>query len=99
MGVHPIDSLPVDEQAGRGRLVGGGAGEAHAHGVAQAAAGGQKPARLLQVVGEDVRPRLSLGPECTKVSERCSERSADSRLGDGVSCLLDIARTSRHWCS
>jgi hypothetical protein len=31
-------------------------GEANAHGVAQAAVGGQKPAGLLQIVGEAVRP-------------------------------------------
>jgi hypothetical protein len=36
-------------------------GEAHVHGVAQATVGGQKPAGLLQVGGEDVRLGLGLG--------------------------------------
>jgi hypothetical protein len=44
-----------------GRRGTGGAGEAHAHDVAQAAVGGQKPAGLLQVVDEVVRPGLRLG--------------------------------------
>ena len=84
------------DQAG----LGGGAGEAHAHGVAQAAVGGQKPAGLLQVGAEDVRPGLSLGPgmrEGVAVFYRLQCRP-EGWVKD-LSFLLDIARTSRRWCS
>jgi hypothetical protein len=75
-------------------------GEAHAHGVAQAAVGGQKPARLLQVVGEDVRPGLSLGPGMREdVGVLYDLQCRPEGVGDGVLCLLDITRTSRRWCS
>jgi hypothetical protein len=77
-----VDQLGDElEQAGLGRPGGGGAGDTHAHGVAQAAVGGQKRAGLLQVVGEGVWPGLSLGPECAKVWECFTGCSADPRVG------------------
>jgi hypothetical protein len=88
------------DQAGLGGLGGVGAGEAHAHGVAQAAVGGQKRAGLLQVGGEDVRPGLSLGPgmrEGVAVFYRLQCRPEG--WVKELSCLLDIARMSRRWCS
>ena len=87
------------DQAGLGGLGGGGAGEAHAHGVAQAAVGGQKRAGLLQVGGQDVRPGLGLGPgmrEGVAVFYRLQCRPEG--WVKELSCLLDIARTSRRWC-